>query len=127
MNANDVDVDVIPSRGWEPSGVVVTENRPIRIRADGTYKFDSGTVTLSGAGFPQKDTGTDLVQGIPCGALMGMIVQSEDKVGRPFLIGENLDFAPREAGMLYLRINAPGGSKSSGKLKVSISGNVQTQ
>ena len=37
----------IPSRGWEPSGVVVTENRPIRIRADGTYKFDSGTVALA--------------------------------------------------------------------------------
>ena len=125
MTANEVDIEVNAARGWEPSGVVIGEGRPLRIRAEGSYKFDTGTVPLNAMGFPQAETG-DLIPGVPVGALMGMIVGEGDKVGKPFLIGEKLDFAPRETGMLLLRINAPATHKSSGKLKVSISGNVQT-
>jgi hypothetical protein len=126
MNSNDVEVDVNPARGWEASGVTVAENRPLRIKAEGTYKFDSGPCSLTAAGFSQAEPNHDMVPNFLCGALLGLIV-SEGKVGKPFLIGESLDFAPRESGMLLLRINAPVGNKNSGKLKVSISGNVQTQ
>ncbi len=126
MNSNDYDVDVNAARGWEPSGATVIENRPLRIKAEGTYKFDSGAGSLTAAGFPQKDANQDMVPGLLCGALIGVIV-GEAKAGKPFLIGDSLDFTPKETGILLLRINAPAGNKNSGKLKVSISGNVQPQ
>jgi hypothetical protein len=126
MNSNDYDVDVNPARGWEPSGALVVENRPLRIRAEGTYKFDVGGGSLTAAGFPITEPASDMVMGIPCGALMGAIVDGT-KSGRPFLIGESLDFTPKEGGMLMLRVNAPAGNKNNGKLKVSISGFIQTR
>ena len=61
---------------------------------------------------------------LACGALMGIII-SDGKAGKPFLIGESLDFNPKESGVLLLRVNAPPGNKCSGKLKVAISGSVQ--
>jgi len=125
MNSNDYDVEVNPARGWEPSGAMVVENRPLRIRVEGAYKFDGGG-NLTAAGFPSKEPATDMVLGIPCGALMGAIVDGA-KVGKPFLIGESLDFTPKEGGLLMLRVNAPSGNKNSGKLKVSISGFIQTK
>ncbi|MBI3863373.1 MAG: tetratricopeptide repeat protein [Planctomycetia bacterium] len=126
MSSNDVVVDVNPSHGWEPSGAMVFENRPLRIKADGSYKFDAGPSSLTAAGFSQKDPSQDIVPGIQCGALMGMIV-GDGKSGRPFLIGENLEISPKESGMLLLRVNGPAGNKNSGKLKVTVSGYVQGQ
>jgi len=125
LNSNDYDVEVNPARGWEPSGAVVVENRPLRIRAEGTYKFDAGgSGGVTAAGFAGNEPATDMVLGIPCGALMGVITDGT-KLGKPFLIGTSLDFTPKEAGMLMLRVNAPAGNKNSGKIKVSISGFVQ--
>ena len=126
MNSNDYDVDVNPARGWEPSGAVVVENRPLRIRAEGTYKFDAGGGSITAAGFVGHEPSSDMVLGIPCGALMGAIIDGT-KAGKPFLIGESLDFTPKEGGLLMLRINAPAGNKNSGKIKVSISGFIQTK
>jgi hypothetical protein len=126
MNSNDYDVDVNPARGWEPSGALVVENRPLRIRAEGTYKFDAGSSNTTAAGFAHNEPATDMVLGIPCGALMGVIVDGS-RAGKPFLIGESLDITPKDAGMLMLRVNAPAGNKNSGKLKVSISGFIQTK
>ncbi len=126
MNSNDWDVEVNSARGWEASGALVVENRPLRIKAEGTYKFDAGSGNLTAAGFPVNEPGTDMVMGLPCGALIGVIVDG-NKQGRPFLVGESLDLTPKEAGMLMLRVNAPAGNKNSGKLKVSISGFIQTK
>jgi len=96
----------------------------LRIKAEGTYKFDSGSGNLTAAGFIEKDPGQDLIMGLPCGALVGVIV-GEAKSGKPFLVGEGLELTPKETGLLMLRVNAPPGNKNSGKIKVSISGFVQ--
>ena len=126
MNSNDYDCEVNPARGWEPSGALVVENRPLRIKCEGTYKFDANGGSLTAAGFVSSEPANDMVLGIPCGALMGVIVDGT-KSGRPFLIGESLDITPKDAGMLMLRVNAPAGNKNSGKLKVTISGFIQTK
>jgi hypothetical protein len=126
MNSNDSDIEVNSSHGWESSGVGVFEGRAVRIKAEGTYKFDTGAGNLTAAGFADKDPGQDLVSGIPCGALMGVIV-SDTKSGKPFLIGDSLEFTPKETGLLMLRVNAPPGNKNSGKLKISVSGFVQAK
>jgi hypothetical protein len=124
MNSNDTDIEVNAAHGWESSGVAVFEGRALRIKAEGTYKFDSGSGNLTAAGFVEKDPGQDLIMGLPCGALVGVIV-GEAKSGKPFLVGEGLEFTPKETGLLMLRVNAPPGNKNSGKIKVSISGFVQ--
>jgi hypothetical protein len=127
LNSNDFEVDVSPGQGWKPSGAVVVENRPLRIRGEGTYRFELATGGVTAAGFPEKDPETDLIPGIPCGALMGTIIDSQGKSNKPFLIGESFEFTPKSGGMLLLRVNAPAGNKSSGKIKVVISGYVQTK
>jgi hypothetical protein len=127
MNANDVEIDVNSASGWESFGVTVAQNRPLRIKASGTYKFDTGPNSLTAAGFLPKEANQDLIPGIACGALMGLIVGEDGKTGKPFSIGESLDFAPKESGLLLLRVNSPAGNKNTGRLKVSISGYVQAQ
>lgn len=130
MSANDFEVDVNPSQGWAPANAMVFTDRPIRFQVDGTYKFDVST-TITPEGFADKDQNKDMVSGIPCGALMGIIVTvgaqgQPGKPGRPFIVGEKKEFTPKETGLLFLRVNAPPGNKNSGKLKVQISGYVKT-
>ncbi len=124
LNSNDLEVDVSPSQGWKPSGAMVTEKMPLRIKAEGTYRFEASMSGVSAAGFTEKDPAEDLITGIPCGALMGIVI-AEGKQTKPFLIGESLEFTPKESGLLLLRINTPPGNKSSGKIRVSLSGNVE--
>ncbi len=124
MNSNDVEVEVSPAQPWKSSGAIVLGKDALRIKAEGTYRFEVGASGVGPAGFPDRDVAEDMVSGIPCGALMGMIV-TEGKAGKPFFIGETLDFTPKEGGRLMLRVNAPPGNKCTGKLRVTISGNVQ--
>ncbi len=124
LNSNDIEVEISPAQAWKPAGATVLAKGPLRIKAEGTYRFEAGASGISAAGFPERDPGEDMVSGIPCGALMGIII-AEGKAGKPFLIGESLDFTPKEAGVLLLRVNTPPGNKCTGKLKVTISGSVQ--
>ncbi len=126
LNSNDQVFDVNPSRGWESTGAMVFEGRPLRIKAEGTYRFAAEVSGMTAAGFAEKNPGNDMIAGIPCGALMGIIV-GEQKSGKPFLVGESLDLTPKETGILMLRVNSPPGNKNNGKLKVSLSGYVQTK
>lgn len=125
LNANDIEFEVNPSRGWETTGAMVTENRAVRFHVEGSYRFDVGT-SIGPAGFPDKDPVKDVVAAIPCGALMGVVIIN-GKPGKPFLIGEGYDFTPKETGILAVRVNAPAGNKNTGKLKVTMSGAVRTQ
>lgn len=127
LNLNDFTVDVDPSQSWKPSGATTIADRALRIRTEGTYRFDAGSAKITAAGFPDKDPGEDMISGIPCGGLMGIIVTADGKSGKPFLIGESLDFTPKSEGMLLLKVNAPPGNKNSGKLRVSISGSFKAQ
>jgi hypothetical protein len=127
LNSNDYEVDVSPAQGWKPSGAVVVENRPLRIRAEGTYRFELATGGVTASGFPEKDPENDVIAGIPVGALMGTIIDSQGKSNKPFLIGESVEFTPKSGGMLLLRVNVPAGNKNSGKIKVIISGYIQTK
>lgn len=125
MNANDIEFEVNPSRGWETTGASVVENRAVRFHVEGSYRFDVGA-SIGAAGFPDKDPVKDVVSGIPCGALMGVVIVN-GKPGKPFLIGEGVDYTPKESGILAVRVNAPAGNKNTGKLKVTASGWVRSQ
>ena len=77
------EVEVNPSQGWKPTPVMVEEKRPLRIKAEGTYRFDLGVSGVTAAGFPDKDPGEDMVTGIPCGALMGNLTGPSSTTSRP--------------------------------------------
>ncbi|MFN8854095.1 MAG: tetratricopeptide repeat protein [Planctomycetaceae bacterium] len=123
LTANEVLVDVNVASGWDAAGVLVVEGKPFRAIVEGSYRLEmSGSVTS--AGLMEKDVTTDLIGGIPTGALMGIVVKGDNKPGKPFAIGLGGDFTPRESGKLMLRINAPAGHRSTGKLKVTLSGGI---
>ncbi len=123
LSANEFVIDVNAASGWEACGVQVTEGKPVRISADGSYKFEMGG-SLGPAGLVEKDVTKDLVTGIPTGALMGIVQLANSKAGKPFLIGSGTDFTPKETGKLLMKINAPQGHRCTGKIKVTVSGAV---
>lgn len=124
INANDFEIDVNPSHGWEAANATVFEKKPVRIKVEGSYRLILST-SVDSKGFVQQDTTKDMITGIPCGALMGVIVPPKGKPGKPFLIGDGTDFTPKETGALFLRVNCPLDNKNTGKLRVYLSGYVK--
>lgn len=126
-NQRVVEVDV--TKGWVTTGLKVTRGQPIRLKADGEYRFNINA-DLSPEGFPTSDIQRDTAAGVPCGALMGTIYAESTQRGRPaqpstpFFIGREVEIKPESDGVLFVRLNVPAGSKSIGKVKVMVSGNI---
>jgi hypothetical protein len=126
FDKHEVEFTLDTSRGWTAVGGAVAQGRPVRIEVNGEYKFNvSASVTADG--FPSSDPATDFIDGIPCGALMGMVANKTGRPGKPFPLKGKQTWTPQENGILYLKINAPAGHKCAGKLTVKLSGLVQPQ
>jgi hypothetical protein len=137
FQTNDYNVDLDVAESWKAQ-VLVSRGKPVRVEAPGTYKINL-TVSADANGLPTKDPRTDMASGVKCGALMGIIVpvpepgspntkgggRNNDKAGEPFEIGASKEFTPKEDGVLLLNVNLPAGHKSSGKLRVHISGHIK--
>lgn len=133
--SNEIDVEINSHDGWESAGILVTEGKPIRLKAEGSYKF-SISGTLGPAGIPVGKTPQDFATDLPVGGLIGIVLNTdttprdekekerEKKKDRPFFIGEGCDYTPTRSGPLLLRINAPE-NKNTGKIKIQISGNLK--
>lgn len=140
FETNDFDVDLDVGDSWKAQ-VQVFRGKSVRVEAQGHYK-----ITLTGPcdayGLPTKDPRTDMAAGVRCGALMGIVVpdpesggaktggrnnndKDKDKVGEPFEIGTSKEFTPKEDGILLLNVNLPSGHKSTGKLRVHVSGHIK--
>lgn len=124
LTANEVDLEVDTSSGWGDPRGRVAKGKPFKIQAQGTYRLVA-SLTVGPDGFPSKDAINDMAAGVPCGALMGLIV-AKKKPGRPFTIGSGQTITPKEDGLLFMRVNVPPGSKCSGRIKVRLSGYVGT-
>jgi len=129
-NVHTLDVDA--GGGWISAGVLVSKDKPIRIEAEGAYKFATSDV-LSPNGYPADDLIRGVVDGIPTGGLMAAIGKSGDTGGgrrdnkdlpKPMFVGTQREIVPKESGPLLFRMNVPGGSKCTGKIKVKITGNI---
>jgi hypothetical protein len=122
LDSSEFEAEVDVGRGWTPALAMVQKDRLIRIEATGEYK-----VVLSGSstadGVPTNENGSDLLPGIPYGALAGVLINAEtNKPGKPFEVKAKREWTSKEAGFLQLKVNLPNGHKSTGKLKVSIGG-----
>lgn len=121
LSSNEVDLTLDTSRqGWGEPRALVFKGRTFRIQAQGAYEFVAN-LTVDPEGFPHKDVLREMADGVPCGALMGLIV-ANGKPGKPFLVGSSTEQTPNEDGVLFLRVNAPPGHRSTGELQVRISG-----
>lgn len=124
LTANNVDAEVDASKGWGGPIGQVYKGQKVRFEASGTYRFVTN-LTLDTTGFSKTDPINDLAEGVPVGSLIGMVI-NKDKKTEIFYVGPGVDYSPKDDGVLFLKLNLPSGHKSSGKLKVKISGNIQT-
>lgn len=124
-----IEIEIDSSGSWVSAGVQVSKGEPFRVEAAGTYKFIVNE-TLGPDGMKTNDPTRDLITGIPCGALMGMVVDANrPRRGRteppaPFAIGAAEEITPKTSGSLFLKLNTPPGAKCIGKIKATVSGNI---
>ncbi len=123
LTANELEVEIDVSKGWGAPLGRVSQGEPFRISAKGKYKFITN-LSVGPDGFPTKDPAKDMAKNVACGALMGLMLDSKGKPGRPFAIGENEEITPKQDGILFLAVNIPPGSRCNGKLRVQLSGNI---
>jgi hypothetical protein len=128
LKTSEFDLKFDANSDWTPVGNVI-KDRLTRIQANGDYKLMLPAASVSADGFPTKDIMTDLVGGVPTGALMGMVVTDENHDNKPdrkipdvFAVRSKHEFTPKKDGVLYLKINSPPGSKCIGDLKLKLSG-----
>jgi hypothetical protein len=132
--ANELEIDVDAANAWTATNISVMKEKPVRFAASGTYKFIVNE-TLGPDGFPTTDVVRDMADA-PLGALVGVVVppqalpggraDAQQKLpGRPFLIGSEKEYTPTEDGVVYVKLNVPPASKCSGKVRVTISGNLR--
>ncbi len=126
-------IDLDTARGWISTGIVVEKGKEVRMEAAGTYKLIVND-ELGPEGYRSADgKGEDFVDGVPTGALVGVIVPvggasprpQRGKDGpQPFMVGSSHQLTPRESGLLVMRVNSPANAKCVGRLKLRISGNI---
>ena len=128
---NDLELEHDVKEGWKAQ-VLVFKGKAVRVEATGEYTV-SFTQKSDAGGLSTKDPRTDMAAGVRCGALMGLVVPlpepgktpaKNDKIGDPFEIGTSKEFTPKEDGVLLLNVNLPPGNKSTGKLRVRVSGHI---
>lgn len=127
MSSNSSDFDIDVARNWSTPAGLVAKGKTIRIQSTGTYDFVTDIKT-SVSGLPDENPMKDLTPGIPAGALMGVVISNEKnkpKMGKPFLIGDKAEYTPKEDGLLMIGLNLPSGHRSTGKIKVRISGYIR--
>ncbi|QDT93094.1 hypothetical protein [Gimesia algae] len=127
MSSNSSDFDIDVARNWSVPAGLVAKGKMVRIQAAGSYDFIADIKT-SVEGLPHAAAMKELAEGIPTGALMGIVISQEKgkpKMGKPFLIGEKAEYTPKDDGVLMIGLNLPAGHKSTGKLKVRISGYIK--
>jgi hypothetical protein len=122
LDVQEVKYNLDTSKGWVAVGAGVAPDKVIRFDTEGEYKL-SFSASLTADGFPEIETESEYVHSLPCGILMGMVV-ANGKPGKPFPIKASSSWTRKEAGPLMLKVNAPQGSKCTGKLVVRMSGLV---
>lgn len=128
---NQQEFELDTSKGWISSGLLVKKGEPVRLLADGSLRITL-TASLDPDGYPTTDVMQDMASGVPCAALTGVIVpvptpgsRERPKPGKPFFIGKKSEFQPDVDGMLFVKVNAPPGSKCVGKFRIQFSGNIE--
>lgn len=125
FDAQEIEYVMDTGKGWVSVGAAVARGKPVRVEVEGEYKFQYGG-NLTADGVTADQAGSDYVDSIPMGALMAVVVNN-GKPGKPHPITTKMQWTPQEDGLVMLKINAPTGHKSTGKLTVKMSGLVRAE
>jgi hypothetical protein len=111
---------------WKDTGITLLEDRPVTIRANGTWTFRlTGEVGPAGLKIPE-----DLREFDP-GCLVGMIVPPEvndpKKDLKPFMIGSEKQFLAPKTGRLFVQMYDNDVRDNEGELTIEIRGTFQTE
>ena len=125
LDRSEFDHKLSVGADWMLVGTV-RKDSPARVEASGDYKLALPTVSLGPDGFHTSDVMHDVIEQVPFGALMGMIVTEAGKKKKespePFTIKAKHEFTPKSDGQLYLKVNVPSNSKCTGELKLRLNG-----
>ena len=127
LTSNESDFEIDASRNWSSPAGYVAKGKMVRIQSTGTYDMITD-LKVSVTGLDDKTPMKDLVGGIPVGAVMGVLISQEKgkpQLSKPFNIGEKTEYVPKDDGILMIGLNLPAGHKSTGKIKVRISGYIR--
>jgi hypothetical protein len=109
------------TEGWQDSGINVLAERPLSIKADGTWTFAmKQDLTADGMEIPKE------LKDFNLGCLVGKVVaagDTEDSI--PFMVGKETVITPEKPGRLYLRMYDYDPSDNKGLLKVEINGTFE--
>ncbi len=109
-------------KGWQDSGVIVEEGKPIRIRAAGTWTFAlSAKLSPDGIPIPKELREFDL------GALIGYIDTGDAEKDKPFMVGSNHRFVAKSSGKLYFKMHDSNHKDNEGTINVEIVGDFRTR
>jgi hypothetical protein len=126
LETSSYELDIDPGKSWQPVGRLV-KDQAFRVAVTGESRFVI-TATAGPAGLAEGNPAEDLVSGVPLGAVMGVVAPpgggrgGGDKQPKPFAVGAAAERKADRDGVLYLKINAPPGSKITGKFTVTVAG-----
>ena len=129
--ASPITVKVDAPRGWQPSGVMVTEGTEYEFSATGTWKTEKGGEAVTGDGGAE---GAGRVEGMVMKEFqLGGSLDLAEYLSEPIEMGAYGSFAAPSGGKLYLRCRdewnklADNQGKLSVKLKLKAKGNPLPQ
>lgn len=120
---NESFIDVDPARGWVATRIGVEKGNLVRFQAEGECRINL-IVAVNAEGISTNDPKVDMVSEVPLGGLMGMIVDTKGKAGKPFAIGAQKEINADSTGQVLLRVNVPPQAKVNGKYRVQITGDI---
>lgn len=121
LNAERKSMRVKATEGWQDTGVNVIANRPISIRAAGTWTFRmEAELDADGMAIPED------LKDFNLGCLVGKIVTGGNPDdNKPFEIGKDLEFTPEASGRLLLRMYDSDPRDNKGVLTVELTGTFE--
>lgn len=119
--AQSHELDLVHGSGWVDTTIDVNAGDSLHITATGEMQYVTARQSNGPAGLPRSFT--DLLRVLPLndagrGTLVGRIGTSD--AGRPFFVGELLNYRASIAGRLYLAINETSFDQATGSYHVTI-------
>lgn len=110
-------IDVIATRDWTSTGLIVKRGDLIRINANGSVTLNPDTEQISGPEGSDTPDPRKLMPDRPTGALIGVIGADNDDF---IFIGRSAEFTAVRDGLLFLSINEGTLSDNQGSYKAII-------
>lgn len=118
--ADRVVLKVDAAKNWQPAGIKVIANKPISIFAQGSWTFTlKRQLDPNGMAIPKE------LKDFNLGCLVGVIDSGNGEKPKPFVIGAQKEFVPRESGLLYLQMYDVDVSDNEGEIDVQITGTFE--